>query len=219
MTASTGIDLGSAVAAEFLALAEVLDGLPNAGWDTSSLCEGWRVREVVAHLTMPVRYPPEAFRAELRDCGGDFTRLSNRIASRDAALPTNPLVEGLRDETMHRWVPPGGGPIGALNHVVIHALDVTVPLGLSCQSPEETLRAVLDDLTQGGTHAHFGVALTGLSLRATDMDWSFGSGTPITSAAADLALLLCARTLPGSTARLREAAVNGFPSSADNPSG
>ena len=34
MTASTGIDLGSAVAAEFLALAEVLDGLPNAGWDT-----------------------------------------------------------------------------------------------------------------------------------------------------------------------------------------
>jgi uncharacterized protein (TIGR03083 family) len=218
VTASTGIDLGAAVAAEFLALANVLDGLPNASWDTSSLCEGWRVREVVAHLTMPVRYSPEAFRAELRDCGGDFTRLSNRVASRDAALPTNVLVGGLRDETMHRWVPPGGGPVGALNHVVIHALDVTVPLGLSCQSSEETIRSVLDDLTQGGTHAHFGVALTGLSLRATDMHWSFGSGAPITGAAADLALLLCGRTLPGSTARFREAAVNALPPSADNPS-
>jgi len=52
---------------------------------------------------------------------------------------------------------------------------------------------VLDDLTQGGTHAHFGVALAGLSLRATDMHWSYGSGTPITSAAADLALMLCGR--------------------------
>ena len=135
MTASTEIDPGAAVAAEFLALAEVLDGLPNAGWDTPSLCDGWRVREVVAHVTMPVRYSPEAFRAELQDCGGDFSRLSNRIAARDAALPADVLVGGLRDQTMHRWLPPGGGPIGALNHVVIHALDVTVPLGRSCQSP------------------------------------------------------------------------------------
>jgi len=56
-------------------------------------------------------------------------------------------------------------------------------------------------------------------LRATDMHWSFGSGTPITIADADLALLLCARTLPGSAARFREAAVNGFLSSVENPSG
>jgi uncharacterized protein (TIGR03083 family) len=196
VSASIEIDLAAAVAAEFLALTEVLDGLPDAAWDAPSLCEDWRVREVVAHLTMPVRYSPEAFRAELRDCGGDFTGLSNRVASRDAALPTNVLVGRLRDETMHRWIPPGGGPIGALNHVLIHSLDITVPLGLPCRSPEETIRAVLDDLTEGGTHAHFGVALTALSLHATDMDWSFGSGTPITGAAADLALLLCARTLP-----------------------
>ena len=56
MSASTEISLRAAVEAEFLSLAELLDGLPDAGWDTPSLCEGWRVREVVAHLTMPVRY-------------------------------------------------------------------------------------------------------------------------------------------------------------------
>ena len=145
---------------------------------------------------MPVRYSPEEFHAELRGCGGDFTRLSDRVAFRDAALPTDVLVGNLRDEMMHRWVPPGRGPIGALNHVVIHGLDVTVPLDLPPQPPEETIRAVLDDLTEGGTHAHFGVAVAGLSLRATDMEWSFGSGTPITGPAADLALLICGRTLP-----------------------
>jgi uncharacterized protein (TIGR03083 family) len=218
VTASTGIDLGAAVAAELMALADVLDGLPEAGWDTPSLCQGWRVREVAAHLTMPVRYSPEAFLAELRACGGDFTRLSNRIATRDAALATDVLLEGLRDEAMHRWVPPGGGPMGALNHVVIHALDVTVPLGLPRQSPDETIRAVLDDLTRGGTHAHFGVALTGLSLRASDLDWGFGSGTPITTPAADLALLLCGRTLPGSPAPLGQAAASGvLPTAAAGP--
>jgi len=178
------------VTTEFLALADLLDGLPDTGWDTPSLCAGWRVREVVAHLTMAVRYSPAQFGAELRDCDGDFTRLSDRVASRDAALPVSVLVGSLRDDAMHHWTPPGGGQVGALNHVVIHGLDVTVPLGVKRRSPDETLRVVLDDLTVGGTHAHFGFDLGGLGLRATDMDWTFGSGTPISGAAEDLALLI-----------------------------
>jgi uncharacterized protein (TIGR03083 family) len=184
------------VTTEFLALADLLDKLPDASWDTPSLCAGWRVREVVAHMTMPVRYSMEQFMAELRDCDGDFTRLSNLVASRDAALPAGALVGNLRDEMMHHWTPPGGGYAGALNHVVIHGLDITVPLGVKRPSPDETVRVVLDDLTRGGTHAHFGFELDGLSLRATDMDWSFGSGAPISGAAADLALLVCGRKLP-----------------------
>lgn len=191
----TYIDLPSAVTTEFLALADLVDSLPESRWDTPSLCSGWRVREVVAHMTMPVRYTASQFEAEIRDCEGDFTVLSNRVASRDAALPSSVLVDNLRDEAMHRWTPPGGGYRGALNHVVIHGLDMTVPLGVRRRSPDDTLRAVLDDLTVGGTHAHFGFDLGGLSLRATDMDWSFGSGTPISGAAEDLALLVCGRNL------------------------
>jgi uncharacterized protein (TIGR03083 family) len=141
---TTGSDLQSAIASEFLALADLLNTLPDSGWDTPSLCAGWRVREVVAHLTMPVRYSAEQFMAELRDCDGDFTRLSNVVASRDAALPASDLVPSLRDEMMHHWTPPGGGFIGALNHVVIHSLDITVPLGVRRRSTDETLRVVMD---------------------------------------------------------------------------
>ena len=196
MNPPTGVDLRSAVTTEFLALADLLDTLPDSGWGTPSLCAGWRVREVVAHMTMPVRYSVAQFEAELRDCDGDFTRLSNLVAGRDAALPTSVLVGNLRDEVMHHWTPPGGGHTGALNHVVIHGLDITVPLGVRRRSPDDTLRAVLDDLTQGGTHAHFGFDLGGVSLRATDMDWSFGTGTPISGTSEDLALLVCGRKLP-----------------------
>ena len=97
---------------------------------------------------------------------------------------------------MHHWTPPGGGYTGALNHVVIHGLDITVPLCVGRRPTDTTLRAVLDDLTRGGAHAHFGFDLGGLSLRATDMDWTFGSGTPISGVAEDLALLVCGRQLP-----------------------
>jgi len=102
-------DLQPAVAAEFLALADLLDAVPGSQWDTPSLCEGWRVREVVAHMTMAARYSEDEFMAKLRACDFDFTLLSNQIASRDAALPTAELVANLRADVMQHWTPPGGG--------------------------------------------------------------------------------------------------------------
>lgn len=184
------------VAAEFLRLADLLDAASDAQWDTASLCAGWRVREVVAHLTMAARYSQEQFMAELQRCGFDFTRLSNEIAARDASVPTDELIKNLRSEVMQHWAPPGGGYHGALNHVVIHGLDVTVPLNAPRLPPDETIRVILDDLTRGDGTVRFGVDFAGRRLQATDLDWSFGEGPVLRGAAADLALTVCRRALP-----------------------
>ena len=189
--------LQPAVAAEFASLAGLLAGASRAQWDTWSLCAGWRVREVIAHLTMAARYPEQEFMAELRRCDFDFTRLSNEIASRDANLPESQLVACLRSDVMKHWTPPGGGYHGALNHVVIHGLDVTVPLGVPRSCPDETIRVVLDDLTREGGHAHFGIAVDDRCLQASDLDWSYGSGAALRGEAGDLALALCGRAVPG----------------------
>jgi uncharacterized protein (TIGR03083 family) len=193
---TTDADLQPAVAAELLALADLLGSASDAQWDTPSLCAGWRVREVIAHMTMAARYTEETFMAELRRCDFDFGRLSNEVASRDAELPTRELVADLRSEVMQHWTPPGGGYHGALNHTVIHGLDVTVPLGVPRRPPDDTIRVVLDDLTEGGGHEHFGTSIEGRSLQATDLDWSYGSGPALRGAAGDLALVLCGRAVP-----------------------
>ncbi|MFF7211265.1 maleylpyruvate isomerase family mycothiol-dependent enzyme [Streptomyces sp. NPDC008238] len=189
-------EVQAAVAAEFTALADLLDGAPAAWWDHPSLCEGWRVREVVAHMTMAARYSREEFMALLAEHAHDFTRLSDAVAARDGALPTGELVGSLRSEVMRRWQPPGGGAHGALNHVVIHGLDMTVPLGAERRVPAETLGILLHDLTADGGHAHFGVAVEGRRLRATDLDWSYGSGPELRGTGEDLALAMCGRRLP-----------------------
>jgi len=111
MTGSTDLDLQAAVTADYVALADLLEGLPDLGWDTPSLCDGWRVREVVAHLTMPAHSSAEQFQAELSASEGDFTRLSNRVARRDAGLPTTTLVDNARDDVLHRWTPPGASGV------------------------------------------------------------------------------------------------------------
>jgi uncharacterized protein (TIGR03083 family) len=189
-------DLQPVVAAEFVAVADLLESATDEQWDTPSLCAGWRVREVIAHVTIAARYSEEEFMAELRRCECDFGRLSNEIAGRDAGLPVGELVAGLRSEVMQHWAPPGGGYHRALIHVVIHGLDVTVPLGVSRRSPDDTIRIVLDDLTAGGVHERFGTGIEGRSLQATDLHWSYGSGPAVRGQAEDLALILCGRTIP-----------------------
>jgi hypothetical protein len=97
---------------------------------------------------------------------------------------------------MRQWTPPGGVHRGALNHAVIHGLDAAVPLGIRRHVGDGTMRFILDDLTSGGVHAHFGTDLGGRLLEATDLGWSYGDGIPLRGAAEDLALAACGRTIP-----------------------
>lgn len=186
------------IAAQRAELAEVLAGLPGPGWDEPTLCAGWRVREVVAHITMPFRYGRGRFALELAKSRGRFNEMADRLARRDAAvLSSAELAEAVRSNTGHPWKPPGGGYAGALAHDLIHGLDITVPLGLAVPPvPEERLRPVLPASLDDRSVKFFGTDLGGIELRADDMEWSLGSGVPLEGAAADLLLVLCGRTLP-----------------------
>ncbi len=77
---------------------------------------------------------------------------------------------------------------GALNHAVVHGLDITNALQAPPPCSSDAARAILDSLTAGGVAAHFGVDLAGARLQATDLDWSWGAG--------ELVSLACRRTLP-----------------------
>jgi uncharacterized protein (TIGR03083 family) len=191
-------DIRDLIAGQRDDLASMLGGLPEDAWDAPTLCERWRVREVVAHMTMPFRYGPEEYMAELASSGGDFTAMSDRLAERDAAsLSPAELTETIRANVRHPWEPMPAGLAGALTHDVIHGLDVTVPLGLGFTVPEERLRAILPSSGDEMSVRFFGTDLDGIELRASDIDWTFGSGsTPLTGTAQDLMLVICGRKLP-----------------------
>jgi uncharacterized protein (TIGR03083 family) len=193
---ASGPDLARTIAEEYLALALLLGSSPLEVWDAPSLCQGWRTREVVAHVTMPARYSGPAFMAELQAVGGDFTRLSNVVAARDGALPIARLLEDLRSDVLHAWQPPGGGIEGALLHCVIHGLDIIEAVPLDRKIPEARVRAVLDLLsTPDGPNA-FGVDLSGRRLEADDMEWSRGAGEVVSGPGQALVLVLSGRSLP-----------------------
>src|SRR5690348_8461523 len=196
-TPMTEPDLMPVISAERQDLADLLSKLPEGAWDAPTLCDRWRVRELVAHITMPFRYSAARFFAELARSGGRFDAMADRCARRDAArIPAEGLLTALRDNVTNPWKPPGGGLTGALTHDVVHGLDITVPLGVDRRVPKERLSIVLAAVSDGPALKHFGTDLTGIELRADDLAWSFGSGQPVSGVAQDLLLVVCGRKLP-----------------------
>jgi uncharacterized protein (TIGR03083 family) len=188
-------DTQSWVASTYDGLADLLAAPGVDCWDAPSLCEKWLVRHVIAHVTMPARLTPERFGAEMAAAGGDFTTMSNAVAARDASMPVADLLDQLRSSRLHEWQPPAGGAAGALNHAVIHSLDVTVSLDRPPAAPAGSVSAVLDQLTTANGTL-FGVDLAGVRLEATDTDWCWGQGRLVRADSGSLVALVSGRTLP-----------------------
>ncbi|WP_250293027.1 maleylpyruvate isomerase family mycothiol-dependent enzyme [Streptomyces atroolivaceus] len=193
---SAAVDVRAEIAAERRDLADVLDGLTGHQWNAPTLCSGWRVREVAAHMSMGFRYSFVRTALELARSGGNLHRMTDRVARRDAAVLTpRDLAAALRDNAHHPWRPPVGGPAAALGHDVVHGLDITVALGLGRQLPRDRLLIVLKTV-KPSTLRFFRANLDDVELRATDLEWSYGTGTQVARPAQELLLLAYGRTLP-----------------------
>ncbi|MFG2649599.1 maleylpyruvate isomerase family mycothiol-dependent enzyme [Streptomyces sp. NPDC048436] len=190
------MDIRTAIAAERHDLADLLDALPPVKWEAPTLCAGWSVREVAAHMSLGFRYSLPKTLAELVKARGSLHRMTDRCARRDAAaFPDGQLAAFLRDNADHPWQPPMTGPEGALGHDVVHGLDISVALGLGRRVPLDRVHTLLKKVTPKSTR-FFGADVDGIQLRADDLDWSYGKGTLLTGAAQDLLLVLYGRKLP-----------------------
>jgi uncharacterized protein (TIGR03083 family) len=186
----------AAVTAERTDLAAMLGGLRPEQWTAPTLCAGWRVREVVAHMTMPFRLTLPAFVWGMVRARGDCNRMADGRARADTArLDDARLLASLRDNVAHPWKPPGGGTTGALSHDVIHGLDISVGLALDRRVPVDRVELVLAGLRSRNV-SYFGTDLSGVRLVATDLDWTYGEGAPLRGAAQHLLLVICGRRLP-----------------------
>lgn len=171
-------DLRHHAVAERADLLALLERLGPAQWEAPSLCLGWRVRDVVAH----VYSYDELSRADL---GRRFVQARfSPTRVNDACLA--PYAEQTPAELIalaRRCVQPRGLPAGfrggiALTDGMIHQQDIRRPLDLPRVIPADRLRAALDfantsPVIRGFWHRR------GLRLVAEDADWSTGSGPEV----------------------------------------
>ena len=183
-------DVWPLVHAERAALVEDLERLDEGSWEVPSLCPGWTVHDVVAHLVDSARTTRTGFVVALARAGFDFDRLNARGVERERGASPQETLERLRRAAPRTSRPPA--PLDTrLVEEVVHGEDIRRPLGLTHAYPQE---AVVRSLRlQAGTPASFGGAkdlVARVRLTATDADLSVGDGPEVTGAA--LSLLLAA---------------------------
>lgn len=189
--------------------AALLEGLGAGQWDHPSLCDGWTVRHVAAHLTLQRQRPSEAVGLVLRHprllrhpALNAFIRESARLQAQ--ALGTDEIIGRIREGIGSRRHNPGVTPLETLTDIVVHSQDIAVPLGLPLEMEPgpSALAATRRWATRDTWLARVNrrLPLDGYSLVATDVDWCRGRGPEVIGPIGAILLLLTGR--PVALARL-----------------
>lgn len=183
------------IADERRALADLLDTLTADQLATPSLCGAWTVQQVFGHLTVPLTVGLPQFALAMLRARGDFDRANDQLARRAASRGPAELAATLRRRADSRFTPPGGTWLAPLTDVIVHGQDIRRPLGIAHEFASERLRAILDYLVTDAAHRGFVPAgrLDGLTLRASDLGWTHGSGDLVEGPAEALALVATGR--------------------------
>ena len=190
------------------ALVLMLSGLDRSDWQRRSLCDGWTIHDVAAHLTMPLIGIRRLLPLGLRHPGGTNTFI--REVSKELARRHDPdqVIANLRSMIgFHRHFPTLTCR-EALIDVLGHSLDIAIPLGRAGSAAAEALATSLppvevaeaaDRVTsyagRGRNRVFRDVGQTGPRLVASDHSWTFGDGPEIRGTMTDLFLLLIGRTV------------------------
>jgi uncharacterized protein (TIGR03083 family) len=174
-------------------LVDALAGLPDADWDMPSLCAGWSVREVVAHMVSTANMTPPRFFFKMAGSGFSFQKMTRREIQQVAAGKSDTdLVGMLRSRVDARTAPPG--PTASwLGETIVHGEDIFRALGAYRDHPIEHLVAVLDFYQNSNLLIGAKNRIAGISLRATDTEWQHGTGPEASGPAVALLLAMTGR--------------------------
>jgi uncharacterized protein (TIGR03083 family) len=178
--------------AERAGLADLLEDLSPDEWETPSLCEAWRVRDVAAHLTLAHAGYRDVLVGALR-ARGSFDRMIRDEALRAASLPREEYPRRLRAMVGSRRTAPFLTAKQPLPDVLVHGQDITVPLGRFRPMPPTAAAVAAQTAWDVGFPFRARRRLAGLRLVATDADWSAGEGQAVEGPISALLLLLTGR--------------------------
>ena len=183
-------DIWPMVHAERAAMIDDLERVDDAQWALPSLCDGWSVHDVVAHMVDTARTTWLGFVIDMVRTRFDFDRQNALGLVRGRGTTPRQTLDGLREVASLTSTPPA--PIVTrLVEEILHGEDIRRPLGLTRTYPQEAVVSCLQYLARTATG--FGGAkerIAGVRLTATDADLSLGDGPDVRGTA--LALLVVA---------------------------
>ena len=180
----------SAIDDHRLRLTELLDQLTDAEWQTRSLCPGWTVRDVAAHLTMAQAGIVDILLMVIKTRGDGDTEIRESARQRD--WPTRAIIASIRGMVGSRRHIPVVTCRETLIDILVHSQDIAVPLDRRLDLPVD---AAAEAASRCWSTKYFRPKerLRGFRLVATDTDWAVGEGLEVRAPIDALLLVLSGR--------------------------
>jgi len=174
-----GIDIWPVVRDERSALAADLAPLSEQQWSTPSLCNDWTVRDVLAHMTATAKVTPASFFPKLIGSRFSFGRMQAKDIATERGASGAETLSHFEGVITSQKRPPGPRDT-VLGETIIHSEDIRRALGLRHDYPTDAVVEVADFYK--GSNLIIGAKrrIGGLTLRASDTDWSHGTGPEVT---------------------------------------
>lgn len=180
-------------AAERAEFAEFLTTLTAAQWNSSTLCDQWSVKDVVAHTLAYLRQTRIALTRNTITARFNLDTLNEIGLQHYSHYQPSELIELMKRDL----TPTGaGGLFGgrvALIECLIHQQDIRRPLNLPREIPAARLIVALN-FARSSPVIRGAWNTRGVRLTATDINWSAGHGLPVTGTAEALLLTLRGRS-------------------------
>ena len=183
--------------AELASISEFAHTLSDDQWDHTTLCAGWRVRDVVSHMTLGYTTPMLRMIGMLAKYRFNVPKASAEGSAEFGSEHTPAEILAVFD-TIHRdGVRKGISHVisakeGLLDHIVHHQ-DMRRPLGMQRQVPEERLVAALGVAPGISGFVGSKKRAAGLRLVATDVEWTHGEGPEVRGPGEAILLALTGR--------------------------
>jgi uncharacterized protein (TIGR03083 family) len=181
-------------------VADLLESLTDEQWEHPSLCDGWTVRDVGAHLTLQQMSLAQAVRLALRNPRQalDVNRIIRESSRKQArALSTKAIVAAIRATVGRHRHNPGVTHRTTLVDILVHGMDIAIPLNLHLEIPADAAaEAAAQVRSSAGTtknRVFRDLSMRRFELLATDFPWSTGDGPEIRGPIRALLLLLTGR--------------------------
>jgi uncharacterized protein (TIGR03083 family) len=176
---------------ERLALLDHLRELTPEEWDHPSLCAGWRVRDVAAHV---ISAPQLGWRATARTMTGVWRGYNGMIFHDGVRRGSVPVAEILAQYDAHARLRRGPATvthIEPLIDILVHTQDILRPLGRSHVPPADAAAVAADRSRLLAPLVGSMRLVRHTTMRATDTDWERGRGPLVEGPVLEL-LMLCA---------------------------
>lgn len=171
-------DVGRQLRMERSDIHNYLVGLSEDHWQHPAACDGWSVIEVAAHHAGFVGVSVSGLAVRMARAGF-IPPLANSLDVRKWTKRGAPAIVSALSDDRPLGVARVYAKVG-LTEAVVHHQDMRRPFGAHREIPEERLRVALSVIAgRPGTGTGGFRRRRGLKLRATDIDWCFGSGPEV----------------------------------------